>query len=940
MILYKDTLYAAITGERLDIKCEHARSCATTRRLLVRLIETIVPEVLYHVISAEDPAHDGQVLKQVLKKAGQSGMDDTLGGYLAWAMSNQRAELVSSPVTDKGGKLLALLLPPRTISCYLESFLDRTVDGLGGGPDAVPAWLHLIGETTVVCLAQLNAAGTRQIVYKTRGHVQLETFEGLVKRVGEWRKERAKAGGRSAVKPKKGEKPAKDPIRLLLSIYEGMKGALFPLATVERGSGAPPFASRLILMGDETEVPQTKLFESWFRAQNSSQAVPFLAHEYQSLVLALLSNRNEPGTYLAWTKLAADDWSGNGAWISYLDSVARSRSVRSSDGSVPSDKDRWMALDKTRLRYAIEGFSNSAALELDDLSRRKRQGISLTKEDSVRRRQIEATKQSIVSLLGAFPRRGSVILSLLKFALRLLFILVVVIFFASVLTTAFPWLTRIRLRKDAPLVVDLQECRGIHGRSWCWAKDKAGVVFEASRQGLSSIVEPVYEPIYEAHVKPVYDEYALPLVRRAGQYLPKVQEAVSPFATVAGAGVVYGVKWLEEAVDAIVQSGKDMDWQRLYSATARVASGTVDVAGRASVEIWAAAKPLVVSSAERTREAVGDAYLRLMRVPSIAEAAAKFDQHVGQPSGKLWTQVKPRLQHAAELGRKGTKMAYLVIVRKQPKSPDETWESKIETESFVRDVGAAWTWSKEKAAASMDPALDNLASVHQATKEGWHKFVSWLEDSVGLEFGEWEDEIEVGFSDDEDDEEPASDPLSPPLVTEASTADVGDSGKVDGQDVGTVKSDADKGAEEQGVEQGQSEEQVQEERTGEPQIAVPMDEPDSSSEQESAGADSAHVASQQFDNVASEPERRPFEDVEVVTESAEHDFAEPASSDSSDQERVHTSDQGESIPPPKSEAEDGILDEDSMGQMGTEAEAGVVGHGQGDHDTQSVPAGG
>lgn len=229
-ILYKDSLYGAINAERLDLKVSHTGSASAAWRILIRLIESIVPEVLYGDVSSDlanmDEADQGSVsvLKLVMEKAGRSDDgDQTAGGYLAWAASNQRAELgnpTGSP--DRSGKQRGML-PPRTVSSFYDLFLEQLFSEVDMDAAATPMWLLLLADTATDCLAQLNSPGTRPLGYKSAGQVDYEKFDVLVRRVGELRKEIAKVGGKAATKPKNGEQVKKDPRKLLLSIYEGTK---------------------------------------------------------------------------------------------------------------------------------------------------------------------------------------------------------------------------------------------------------------------------------------------------------------------------------------------------------------------------------------------------------------------------------------------------------------------------------------------------------------------------------------------------------------------------------------------------------------------------------------------------------------------------------------------------------------------------------------------
>ena len=497
------------------------------------------------------------------------------------------------------------------------------------------------------------------------------------------------------------------------------------------------------------EVPQPKLFDSWFAVQSANQAVPFLAPEHQALLLAVLSNRNEPGVYLAWTKIAGDDWAGNGAWISFLESVVRQRRTHGTDSGVPTDKERWTALDMKRMRHALEGFANSAALELDDLNKRKRQGIQ-TAEDGTRRRQVEMTSRRIASLLAAFPRPGSWIFWFIKVALRLLVLLVIFIFGTSVLSNAFPRLMKMRLKPDAPLIKDLNECNGVHGQTWCTARDRTMGAVKASRDSVGSIVGPAYEahvqPLVNSHVKPLYEGFGAPLVRKASEYLPHVQKAVAPVAAVAGAGALYGVSWLEEAADGLVKWVMKTDWSKVSAEGIEAAGQTMKLVRRKTEEGWELAKPHVVAAKDQVGAVASDLYGRAMEVPTVAQVSSVLQDNVAAPAGKAWGAVRPALEGAAGTASKGAKAAYLRALRRQPTNPGETWDMKIAEHSMWDDVTSAWDWTKGRAAISAGKASGYLSKGGDKVKQRWYTFVTWLEDSVGIEFGQLDEELQNVFT--------------------------------------------------------------------------------------------------------------------------------------------------------------------------------------------------
>lgn len=506
-------------------------------------------------------------------------------------------------------------------------------------------------------------------------------------------------------------------------------------------------------MHDGKEAAQPKLFDIWFNVQSANQTNPFLAPEYQALLLSILSNRNEPGVYLAWTKIAADDWSGNGAWISYLDSVARQRrSARGADLGMPSEKERWNSLDKRRLRHALEGFANSAALELDDLNKRKKQGIQ-TAEDGNRRRQVEATTRKISSLLAAFPRPGSYLLYSVRLLSSLLWYLAIFIFGTSVLSNAFPRLMKMRLKPDAPIITDMSECRGVHGQTWCTARDKTLDAVKVSKDTLASVVEPAYkthvEPLYEAHVKPIYDKYGAQIVLKASEYLPQIQEAVAPAAGLAGAGILRGVSFVEEVADTAVKWTMNRDWSKATAEGMETVGQTAKLVRRKTEEGWELAKPHVQTTWEKVGEAASSAYARALEVPAINQAATFLQEKVGEPAGQAWGAVSPKVRQAGSAAWDGARAAYLLAAGKKP-TTEETWSDKLKKESVREDLAEKWKLLKAKAGEQSAKASGYLNRGRSSLSAKWNGFVSWLEDSVGIEFGELDNELRDVMADEQE----------------------------------------------------------------------------------------------------------------------------------------------------------------------------------------------
>ncbi|KAI9021244.1 hypothetical protein DFJ74DRAFT_707208 [Hyaloraphidium curvatum] len=752
-VLYMNSLYAAVTSELLDVKVHHAGSGASDRRILMRLIEGIVPEVLYRELPSDldAEAERGKSVLEVVWKKAQGDEIETLGGYVAWAMSNQRAD-VGAPATEKSPKQRAGLLPPRTVAAFYRCFLeDHAIVELEMDASAFPLWLGLICGTTMDCLKQLTNPNLRNVSYKFPGHIPRDQFEAHLKYVSKARIGLAKSGGRSGTRraPKEGGKTV-DPVKMQVDLYEGCKAALFPPASVaqEKAAGDASLAA-LVLDDGGSDVSQPKLFETWYAAQKKNAAVPYVGPEYQSLLLALLASRNEPGVYLAWTRIAGDDWAGNGAFIAFLESVARQRKAARGAGlpDLPTAKDRWTSLDKRRLKHALEGFANSAALELDDLTKRKRLGKQ-SDGDGARRRQIEGTAKGISSLLAAFPREGSMLWAVLRFAWRMLLFLVAIVFGVSALTNAFPQLTRMRLKPDAPIVKDIEDCRGVHGKTWCSAREATASAVRASRDSLSSVVAPVFEahvqPLYDNHVRPLYDAYGAPVARQAAEYLPQIRDVLQPAVVAAGAGVLQGVTMLEDTADNVVGWTMNQDWAKLSADGLDAAQKTARLVRQKTGEGWEAAKPHVLSATERIGLAAQSAYDKAMEVPALSKAAGFLHQNVVGPVSRTWEAVTPQASLAGELWLNGTKAAYLFLRRKHPKFPGETWEQKFAEESVLEDIYNAADFLAIRAVDYSRAARHRLSGWGSLAWKKWDAFVGWLEDSVGIEFGDLD--LDLDFS--------------------------------------------------------------------------------------------------------------------------------------------------------------------------------------------------